>query len=598
MRPIIQRVLGTNLRRKCVIHQCRTIIQLSNKTNNGSDKDYTQRNTPFLITGLVTTGLLGYTLTVSKKRHALAEEAKLKEVTAGNFNPALSSPEEVNVAEESASNFKSELASSEEAKLQKGNEVIAGNFRPELPCYSMKEVSEHSTKESKIWVVFKEGVYDITDFVEQHPGGEQILIAAGSSVEPFWVLYGIHKSPHVFKILETLRIGNLKKEDQIQVADLEDPYANEPQRHKVLKVANFKPFNAETPPELLCESFLTPSDLFYVRNHLPVPSIDPNTYEMEIELEGKGKSVTFSLEDLKTKFPKTTIAATLMCAGNRRSDMIKIKPVKGLSWGPCAIGNAEWTGVRLRDLLKEVGITEDEETYKHVQFEGLDYDVTATQFGASIPLWKAVEKRGDVILAYEMNGKPLPPDHGYPIRVIVPGVAGVRNVKWLGKIVVSENESASHWQQNDYKGFSPSADYESADYSKAPAIQDLPVISAICKPASGSTVEVVDGKITVKGYAWSGGGQKIIRVDLTIDGGKTWHVACLDAQDSALPPRHWAWTLWSASIPVDKNLEEVEVWCKAVDSCYNTQPESFENIWNFRGVLSNAYHRVKLKLKQ
>jgi len=107
-------------------------------------------------------------------------------------------------------------------------------------------------------VVYRQGVYDITDFVEAHPGGEQILIAAGSSVEPFWVLYGIHKNLHVFKILESLRVGNLKKEDIVQVSDVGDPYAKEPLRHSALRVANLKPFNAETPRSLLCDSFFTP----------------------------------------------------------------------------------------------------------------------------------------------------------------------------------------------------------------------------------------------------------------------------------------------------------------------------------------------------
>uniref|UniRef100_A0A6P7GYK0 Probable sulfite oxidase, mitochondrial n=1 Tax=Diabrotica virgifera virgifera TaxID=50390 RepID=A0A6P7GYK0_DIAVI len=125
------------------------------------------------------------------------------------------------------------------------------------------------------------------------------------------------------------------------------------------------------------------------------------------------------------------------------------------------------------------------------------------------------------------------------------------------KIIVSENESDSHWQQNDYKGFSPSVDWDTVDFTKSPAIQELPVISAICQPTANGAVKVEDGKITVKGYAWSGGGQKIVRVDVTIDGGKTWHVAKFDHQDKTPPPKHWSWTLWSIEIPVDANLKSV-----------------------------------------
>lgn len=473
-----------------------------------------------------------------------------------------------------------------------------GSFNPKLPVYTLEEVSSHDSMEKGVWVIFKEGVYDITDFVNGHPGGEQILMAAGSSVEPFWMLYGVHQTPEVSAIFEEYRIGNVRARDTKHLtSNMSDPYAHEPKRHFALIPASAKPFNAELPPDVLIQNFITPNELFYVRNHLPVPEIDPKTYELEIEIEGKEQTITFTLDELK-KMPKRTITATIMCAGNRRSDMVKHKPVRGLNWGAAAIGTATWTGVPLRNILLQAGISEDEEQYKHVQFEGIDADVTAKNYGASIPIWKALDKRGDVILAYEMNGVPIPRDHGFPIRVIVPGVVGARNVKWLGRIVVSDNESDSHWQQNDYKGFSPSVDWDTVDFTKSPAIQELPVISAICKPGQGSQVNVKNGKINVKGYAWSGGGQKIVRVDVTADGGKTWHVANFDHQDSVSPPKHWAWTLWSVDIPVDDDATNVEIWSKAVDSAYNTQPESVQNIWNLRGVLSNAYHRIRVNLKR
>lgn len=276
--------------------------------------------------------------------------------------------------------------------------------------------------------------------------------------------------------------------------------------------------------------------------------------------------------------------------------MSKIKPVKGLNWGHAVIGNATWSGVKLRDLLLRLGVPEGAEGY-HVQFEGLDCDPSGSPYGASIPIEKALDPRGDVLLAYEMNGQPLSRDHGFPLRVIVPGIVGARNVKWLSRIVVSKDESTSHWQQNDYKGFSPSTDWDTVDFTKSPAIQELPVISAICSPSTNEKVALnEDGTVTVKGYAWSGGGRKIVRVDLSADGGKTWTVAGFTDQDSAEHSRHWAWTLWSAKVPVPPNSSSVELWAKAVDSSYNTQPESFSNIWNLRGVLSNAYHRVPINI--
>ncbi|KAK9874923.1 hypothetical protein WA026_005738 [Henosepilachna vigintioctopunctata] len=310
----------------------------------------------------------------------------------------------------------------------------ANLFDNNLPTYSTSEVSKHSNYKERIWVTYKNGVYDVTDFIHEHPGGDQILMAAGGAVDPFWMLYSVHLNPHVLNILEKYRIGNLDpKENNDNTSDMSDPYSNEPKRHVILKPACVKPFNAESPEQLLVENFITPNELFYVRNHLPVPDIDSTTYSLEIEIEGKSKTLTLTLDELK-KFPKYSVTATVMCAGNRRSEMTKIKPVKGLNWGAAAVGNATWSGASLREVLKKAGLNEkDLDKYKHVQFEAFDTDATGSAYGASIPIWKAVDRRGDVILAYEMNGVPLPRDHGFPVRVIVPGVVGARNVKWLGR---------------------------------------------------------------------------------------------------------------------------------------------------------------------
>lgn len=468
--------------------------------------------------------------------------------------------------------------------------------RSDLPIYTLDEVMQHATKESRIWVTYGQGVYDITDFIPQHPGGsEKISMAAGSSVEPFWMLYGVHKNPNVLAILEKYRIGNLSAEEALEATEnMEDPYAKDPRRHPALKPSSKKPFNAEPPPSLLSENFITPVDLFYVRNHLPVPDISEKDYRLEINFQGKDFSL--SLQDLKTKFEKVTVTAAIMCAGNRRGEMTQIKPVKGLNWGHAVIGNATWSGARLRDVLMHFGV-KDDPGFEHVQFEGLDADVANVPYGASIPFEKAFDPKGDVILAYEMNDGPLPRDHGYPVRAVVPGVVGARNVKWLGRIIVTNVESNSHWQQNDYKGFNPSVDWDTVDFSKSPAIQELPVISAICSPDAGSVVKLdSNNSLNIKGYAWSGGGRRIVRVDVTADSGKTWYSADITAQENKKEPHHWGWSLWSLDVPIPKGVKEVELWAKAVDSSYNTQPESFANIWNLRGVLSNAYHRVQVKV--
>ncbi|GAB6029610.1 hypothetical protein CHUAL_005350 [Chamberlinius hualienensis] len=479
------------------------------------------------------------------------------------------------------------------------DETSASVRFPNLPTYTANDVAKHDTKEKGIWVSFRSGVYDLTEFVDQHPGGDKILMGAGGALEPFWLLYAFHDSPQIYRMLENYRIGNLAEDDIGEATqNMSDPYSGDPKRHAALKPSSVKPFNAEPPLQILVESHHTPNDLFFVRHHLPVPNIDEANFELEIEGD-KRKTSNFKLQDLKVKFPQYTVDATLQCAGNRRSEMTKLKPVKGLNWGSAAISNAKWTGVKLRDVLLSLGYRDDDPKLKHVQFEGLDTDVTGTSYGASISYEKAMDPKGDVLLAFEMNGEPLPRDHGYPLRVIVPGIVGARNVKWVTRIILSEEESNSHWQQNDYKGFSPDVDWDTVDFKSAPAIQELPVQSAICDPVEGSKVSVVNGKVKVSGYSWSGGGRQVVRVDVSADGGKSWHTAQLHPCDSPLN-HSWAWRLWQVEIPVSadtKSNSKLELICKAVDSSYNVQPDTVAPVWNLRGVLNNAWHRVNVTVK-
>ncbi|KAM8975373.1 sulfite oxidase, mitochondrial [Pelodytes ibericus] len=463
-----------------------------------------------------------------------------------------------------------------------------------FPKYTRQDVKKHASLADRVWVTYAGEVFDITEFVDMHPGGRRILMAAGGALEPFWALYGVHKSEHVLMILQEYKVGELNAEEQVEVEDSADPYSQDPPRHPVFKINSQKPFNAEPPPEILTESFITPSDFFFKRNHLPVPNIDPDQYQLVIETPNTGKPLQLSLHDLKTKYSRHEVTATLQCAGNRRSEMNAVKPVKGLDWGTAAVSTARWAGVRLRDVLQDAGYTEHAPNAEHVQFEGLDCDLTGTSYGASITFDHAMRKENEVLLAYEMNGKELPRDHGFPLRVIVPGVVGARNVKWLGRIVVSVQESPSHWQQNDYKGFSPSVDWDTVDFSKSPAIQDLPIQSAITEPQPGQTVNPdAEGNFMVKGYAWSGGGREVIRVDVSFDGGKTWKVAELTGEVQKAG-HSWAWKLWQLSVPVPNDCKDLTIICKAVDSSYNVQPDSVAPIWNLRGVLSNAWHRVQV----
>ena len=360
---------------------------------------------------------------------------------------------------------------------------------PDTGFITREEVSKHNNSRTGIWVTYKGGVYDISEFIENHPGGSsKITLASGGDIEPYWAMYPFHNKDAVVEMLEQYRIGRLAPDEHVTRVVSNDPFKDDPERHPALRVNSAKPFNAEPPLELLTDHYTTPNELFFVRNHLPVPILNEDDYKLEISGENM-KTMTLSLDDLKTKFKKRTVIATIQCAGNRRNEMNRIKQVKGLNWSQGAISNAQWSGVLLKDVLEHAGLDQDaieRSAIQHVVFEGYDSDMlTGTTYGSSVPVDKVMSSRGDVLLAYEMNGRAIPLDHGFPVRAVIPGVVGARNVKWLSKVVASKNESTSHWQQNDYKGFCPSVDWDTVDFTSSPAIQEQPVTSGICSPRDG-----------------------------------------------------------------------------------------------------------------
>lgn len=477
--------------------------------------------------------------------------------------------------------------------------------------YTRAEVAQHKTPATRIWVTHGNGVYDVTDFVKKHPGGDKILLAAGGAVDPFWVVYAQHKTEHTRKILESMRIGDLDPNDVAAAATaaaaVGDPYANDPPRHPALIPRSLKPFNAEPPAALLPDAYLTPNDLFFVRNHLPVPDVKAETYVLEIDPGGGRPLLKLSLHDLRTRFPRHTVTVALQCAGNRRADMDRVKAARGLSWGVAAMANAEWTGARLRDVLAAAGVDVDAVAAgsapgaRHVQFAGLDRDpASGVAYVASVPADLATAPGRDAILAYEMNGAPLPRDHGYPVRAIVPGIVGARQVKWVGRVALASGEADSLWQTKDYKLFPPFMDMDNVDFSAAPAMEDMPVQSAICEPADGAVLPFGTTEVVAKGFAWAGGGRAITQVHVSPDGGATWVGADITAQppdESPSSTRSWGWTLWEARLPVNASTRALDLRVKATDIACNTQPEHAGPVWNYRGLANNAWHRCRVTLE-
>mmetsp|Transcript_24856 Transcript_24856/g.40306 ORF Transcript_24856/g.40306 Transcript_24856/m.40306 type:complete len:574 (-) Transcript_24856:92-1813(-) len=470
-----------------------------------------------------------------------------------------------------------------------------------LPYYSRKDVAKHKRKEDRIWVTYKDGVYDITSFVEAHPGGDRILLAAGSAIDPFWAMYNQHTTKQVLDILASHRIGTLHPHEEVIEVDFEDPYVNDPPRVGLGKVRCEKPYNSETVIELIPDNFITPEPMHYKRHHHPVPDIKPEDYRLLLAFED-ANILQISLDDLKRKFRYYEFPITLQCAGNRRHELEKVSPVQGLEWDCGAISTGVWGGAMLRDVLAFAGLGDESALIEragvqHVQFEGND-----KPYDASIPIDKALSKFGDVLVAYQLNGKPIPREHGGPVRVLVPGHLAARSVKWCQRITASKKEAFSGWQRGiAYKGVPCYVkSFTGVDPEEFPSVQELPVQSAICLPRPGSKIDYEEGSVTVKGWSWSGGGRNIVRVDVSVDGGETWQGAELKEGSDQKYNRAWAWTLWEAEVDIPKELckpgQKLDVVCRAVDSSMNSQPEKLDSVWNLRGIMNNSYHHVHVEL--
>ncbi|CAF4139494.1 unnamed protein product [Rotaria magnacalcarata] len=271
--------------------------------------------------------------------------------------------------------------------------VKVGERISTLPTYSMTEVAKHTTAEKGYWLAYKDGVYDITSYVENHPGGKMVLRSAGKALEACWKIFTMHDMDHVYEILEEYRIGNLppgiiigkallfgkennflgeREANQREQEKITDLFQYDPERLNIKEnffVRSKRPFNAETKPSVLISSFITPVEQFFVRNHMHVPFVNINEYKLEI---GNGKSThSLSFDDLTEKYQSYTITSTLACSGNRRGAMNNEEQgtIRGAPWYVGAIGNARWTGVRLRDVLQSLGLDKEG---KYVQFYGLD----------------------------------------------------------------------------------------------------------------------------------------------------------------------------------------------------------------------------------
>ena len=353
-----------------------------------------------------------------------------------------------------------------------------------------------------------------------------------------------------------------------------------------LTILQDDPYNAEPTLSGLANEWITPTERFYIRNHAPTPSLDPSSFRLKVHGMVR-EALDLSLGDLQEQFERVQLTATLTCAGNRRNEHSKVKQVSGVPWGKGAIGNARWGGFRLSDVLNAAGLRKGA---SHVWFRGLDEIPRGQQsipFGASIPLQRALADNDvapGALLAVEMNGVPLEPNHGFPLRGFVPGYIGARSVKWLGEIVVSDAPSTNHYVSRAYKIVPDDA---KETWDAASPIYEFPINSAICVPADGA--EVPGGGLEVAGYALAPGslGTSIERVEVSADEGSTWTLAEWTSRAES-----FCWQLWRARIQVGPATSTITV--RATDSNGRQQPQTVE--WNMKGYLFNAWERIPLRV--
>jgi sulfane dehydrogenase subunit SoxC len=335
-----------------------------------------------------------------------------------------------------------------------------------------------------------------------------------------------------------------------------------------------------TPPELFFDygsnkemrwenmsqrGYVVPNELFFVRNHTRTPRIDASTWRLKVEGSGVQRPFELAYEALLS-MPSVSVIRTVECAGNGRSFFENAygKKAQGTQWKLGAIGVAEWTGVRLRDVLDRAGL---KRTAKDVMPEGLD-DLKVRR---PIPVTKAMAE--DTLLAYAMNGEPLPPDHGFPVRMLVPGWIGVANIKWVGRLEVSEEALFSPWNIETYI-------FIGSDYQPTPPAKGLVLSMQNLKSALELDMgaQLTAGRHLMTGRSWSPFG-KITQLEYSLDRGVTWQQARLEE-----PRIAQAWVRWA--FDWDARPGHYTIRVRAADAQGHAQPDSVP--WNEQGYLYNA----------
>ena len=318
------------------------------------------------------------------------------------------------------------------------------------------------------------------------------------------------------------------------------------------------PLTLETPLAAL-DRAVTPNELFYVRNHFPVPTLQDNTWRLRV-VGAVERELELSLEDLRRMTPRS-VTMTLECAGNSRTAITP--PVRGVQWANGAVSTAEWTGVSLGDVLNRAGVRPGA---VDVVLEGADRgEITAEPrtpgvipYARSLPIAKA--RQADVVLAHRMGNADVPANHGFPVRAIGPGWYGMASVKWLSRIVVTDRPFNGYFQSLDYSIYE-----RRQDLVTVTPLAQMQVKSIIVSPVAMQRI-AANSMVRVHGAAWTGESE-ITRVEVSADGGRTWANARLTGDARAHCWRHWEY-MWRSPAQAAR----VTLMARATDARGNTQP--------------------------
>jgi DMSO/TMAO reductase YedYZ molybdopterin-dependent catalytic subunit len=325
-------------------------------------------------------------------------------------------------------------------------------------------------------------------------------------------------------------------------------------------------------------TWITPNQRFFVRTHLYKPTVDVNRWKLRVS-GTVAMPLTLDMAELR-KLPRVEMVSVLECAGNGRS--FYQPTVTGLQWRYGAVGNARWTGVRLADVLRKAGLRSG---VKEILFNGADVPMgTMPDFVRTVPVAKALHP--DTLLAYEMNGQPLPASHGFPLRLIVPGWAGDSWVKWVTDIEARDQEFDGFFMKTAYRRpvrtVMPGAAVDPADMQPVTGIRPKSVVSS---PREGE--KLGPGAVTVRGAAWAGE-SPVARIDVSTDNGRTWRPARLGSDQSK-----YAWRLWEFTWTPPAAGTYV-LMAQASDAAGEKQPLASE--WNPSGYLYNVVHQVRVEV--